>query len=313
MKIAIIGSGGVGGYFGGKIANAGKDVIFFARGEHLKSLQTNGLKVKSIQGDFSVDKVKATDNIREIGTADLIIVAVKAWQIKELVDEIKEITDQNTIILPLQNGILAIEELQEKISSKNIIGGLCRIQSMIQSPGVINHFGIEPLIIFGESDNSITPRIQELKDFFSTCNIKSRIAHDIHAELWKKFIGICVSGLLAVCKATYGEIRENPETRILMTELLTEIYNLSQKAGINIEHDFLEKSISYIDTFPYNSTSSLTRDIWEGKQSEIEYQNGTVLKLGIKYGVETPVNRFIYYCLLPQERKARNKNSGVAK
>ena len=307
MKMAIIGSGGVGGYFGGKLANAGLDVTFLARGEHLKAIRANGLIVKSILGDFKVDTVKATDNIQEIGYVDLIILGVKAWQIKEITSDLQSIVNENTTILPLQNGILAAEELKEQINEKNIVGGLCRIISKIESPGVINHFGVTPSIIIGEFNHVKTERILKIKELFDLAGIKANISEDIDAELWKKFISICISGLLAISGTTYGEMRELKETRQLMVELLNEIYQLSQKIGIQIEPDFVDKTISFTDSLPYDSTSSLTRDVWEGKPSEIEYQNGTVVRLGKKYGVDTPVNRFIYNCILPMELKARKK------
>ncbi len=305
MKIAIIGSGGAGGYFGGKLAKAGFDVSFLARGEHLAALKENGLFIKSILGDFHVDPVFATEKIQETGLADLIILGVKAWQIKEIASVLRPIIHNDTIVLPLQNGVMAVDELSEKIDRSNILGGLCRIISKIESPGVINHFGITPTIIFGEIDKSETKRAQELLNIFERSGINAHISPDIDSELWKKFIAICLSGLLALTKTTYGELREIKETRQLMIELLNEVYQLSQKVGINIEADFLDKTISYVDTFPYDSTASLTRDVWEGKPSEIEYQNGTVVRLGEKYGVDTPVNRFIYKCILPMEIKAR--------
>jgi len=305
MNTAIIGTGGVGGYFGGKIACARNNVTFLARGNHLDALRNQGLKVKSYLGDFSVENVTATDKISDIEAPDLVIVALKAWQIRDISPELRKIIHEDTVILPLQNGILAADELSEHINPANILEGLCRIQSKIESPGIINHFGIEPAIIFGEKDNSISDRVLKLKNFFSSCGIISKATDNIQAELWKKFISICASGLLAVCNSTYGEIRELPETRTLLTEVLTEVYNLSQKAGIKIGADFVTRAVSYIDTFPYDSTSSLTRDILEGKPSEIEYQNGTVVKLAEKYDLEVPVNRFIYYCLLPVENKAR--------
>lgn len=305
MKIAVIGTGGVGGYFGGKIAHAGFDVTFLARGKHFKSIKENGLTVKSILGDFKIDTVNVTDTIKDIGLVDIIILGVKAWQVKEIADQLKYIIKEDTIILPLQNGVLAAEELKEKIDEKHVIGGLCRIISKIDSEGVINHFGLTPTNLFGEFSLEKTNRIYKIKELFDIAGIHSNISEDITSDLWKKFMAICVSGLLAVSRTTYGEMRELKETRQLMVDLLSEIYLLSQKVGIQIENDFLDKTISFIDSFPYESTSSLTRDVWEGKPSEIEYQNGTVVKLAKKYGVDTPVNKFIYNCILPMELKAR--------
>jgi 2-dehydropantoate 2-reductase len=309
MKIAVIGTGGVGGYFGGKIAHAGYDVTFLARGEHLKAIRENGLRIKSIHGDFTVNSVKVTDNIGDIGYSDLIILGVKAWQVMKIARELNPIIKDETTILPLQNGILAVDELSAELGSHHVIGGLCRIFSKIESPGIINHLGIDPTILFGEIDNLKSERVSVIKEILDKSGIKSKIAADIRTELWKKFITICVSGLLAITRSTYGEIRELKETRTLMIEVFEEIYELSKKMGISIEHEFVEKSVAFIDSFSYDSTSSLTRDVWEGKPSEIEYQNGTVVRLGEKHGVKTPMNRFIYDCILPMERRARSMNN----
>ncbi len=307
MKISIIGSGGVGGYFGGKLAKAGNEVTFFARGEHLNALQTHGLTVKSILGDFKIETVNATDSIKTMGQADLIIMGVKAWQVKEMAQQLPEIVHKNTVILPLQNGVMAAEEIMDTIGPKNVIGGLCRIFSKIASPGVISHFGVDPVIVFGELDGTLSARTTQLKTWLETAGIHSILSENINAELWKKFIIICVSALLAVTKCNYGELRELPETRQMMVDLLTEIYNVAQKMGISLEPTIVEKSVSFIDSLPYESTSSLTRDVWEGKPSEIDYQNGTVVKLGEKYGIATPVNKFITHCILPMEKKARKR------
>ncbi len=160
MKIAIIGTGGVGGYFGGKLAKAGYDVTFLARGEHLSAIQQKGLTVKSILGDFTIDPVKVTDRIDTIGLTDLVILGVKAWQVRDISKELLTIIKKDTTVLPLQNGVMAADELMENIRNENIIGGLCRIISKIEAPGVINHFGLEPSILFGELDNTVTERIR---------------------------------------------------------------------------------------------------------------------------------------------------------
>ena len=305
MKIAIIGTGGVGGYFGAKLVKAGFDVTFLARGEQLKAIQAKGLKVKSVLGDFVVDNLKATDKITEIEQPDLIIVCVKAWQIKDIRNDLKKIVHANTLILPLQNGILAAKELSEKIDNNHVLAGLCRIYSKMESPGVINHFGMTPSIVFGEVDNPQSESLTAIKKIFDEAGIVSKIGDDMNAELWKKFISICTSGLLAVTKTTYGEVRELKVTREMMISLVREVYMLSQKMGVNIESEYVEKTVTAIDSYPYDSTSSLTRDVWEGKPSEIEYQNGTVVRLGKEYGIDTPINSFVYNCILPGELKAR--------
>lgn len=305
MNTAIIGTGGVGGYFGGKMAHAGLDVTFLARGNHAEAIRNNGLRVKSFLGDFHVKQAKVAENFAQLGQPDLVLVAVKAWQIKEIRDELSKVLHPESIVIPLQNGILAVEELAEAIDKKRIVSGLCRIISKIEAPGVIDHFGVHPIIIFGEQDKSDSNRLKHIKTLFDQAGFDNKISMDMDAELWKKFIAICLSGLLAVTNTTYGEMREIPETRQMMVDILQEIYQLSQAMNINIKADIVDKTVAFIDSFPYNTTSSLTRDVWEKKPSELEYQNGTVVKLGKKYGVPTPVNRFVYSCIIPGEIKAR--------
>jgi 2-dehydropantoate 2-reductase len=309
MKIAVIGTGGVGGYLGGKMALAGYQVTFVARGEHLKIIRQNGLTVKSINGNFVVNPAQVTDAIGDVGDATFIILGVKAWQVTEVASILQGKINPASTILPLQNGVMAYEELSAVLGKSYAIGGLCRIMSRIESPGVISHEGIEPVVLFGEMTNVKTERVLLLQDIFIKSGIKAAVAEDIQAELWKKFINICVSGLLAITRSTYGEIRTLRETRDLMIELFEEIYLLSQKMGIHIDHEFVANTVAFVDTYPFNSTSSLTRDVWEGKPSEIEYQNGTVVRLAEKLGIDTPVNRFIYNCILPMEKKARRTDT----
>jgi len=309
MHIAIIGTGGIGGYFGAKLAQAGNQVSFLARGAHLATIKEEGLHVQSVDGDFHLPKVRATDTIAELGKADLIILGVKAWQVKEVAPELPAIMHEQSRVLPLQNGIMAADELSQSVPESQILGGLCRIISLVKAPGVIQHKGVTPTIVFGEFHRERSADTQKLQALFSEAGIKSKVTDDITAELWKKFISICISGLLAVTRTTYGEIRELPETRELMIELLEEVYALSQKAGVNIPDTFIPKTVSFIDTFPYHSASSLTRDVLQGRPSEIEYQNGTVVRLGKQYGIPTPVNRFVYNCILPMEKRVREANS----
>lgn len=305
MKIAVIGTGGVGGYFGGKLALAGHEVTFLARGKHLEAIQANGLQVLSPLGDFLVKPARATADIQNIGSVDLILMAVKAYQVKENLPQLKNLIHEKTLILPLQNGVLASEEIKTELKEASVLRGLCRIFSEIEAPGVIKHVGVEPMIVFGAFDNEKSESVLQLKDILEQAGIKAKVAEDIQVELWKKFIFICSGGLIALTKSNYGKLRQLPETRTLMKALLNEIYAVAKKAGVEVKEDYVENTFSFIDQFPAEATTSLARDIWEGKSSELEYQNGTVVRLGEKYGVETPVNRFVYTCLLPQELEAR--------
>ncbi|MFO8001685.1 MAG: 2-dehydropantoate 2-reductase [Marinilabilia sp.] len=308
MKILIAGTGGVGGYFGGHLANAGHDVTFIARGAHKEAMEARGLKVKSINGNFAVKKVNVTDDISKAPVPDLIILGVKAWQLKDIARQLKPVTDDHTMVLPLQNGVLASDELKEVLPEKNVLAGLCRIISKIEAPGEINHLAVDPTIVFGECNNEKTDRVKQLEKIFNEAGFKGLVPEDIQVSLWQKFISICVSALLAVTRSTYGEVREQKETRQMMRDLFDEIALLARTLQINIEPDFVDKTMAFIDTFPYDSTSSLTRDVWEGKPSELEYQNGTVVRLADQVDVDVPVNRFVYYSLILMEKRARRNN-----
>ncbi|WP_010665324.1 ketopantoate reductase family protein [Marinilabilia salmonicolor] len=307
MKILIVGTGGVGGYFGGRLAQAGHEVTFIARGKHREAIEKHGLDVKSINGNFSVTNISVTDKISDVPRPDLIIVSVKAWQVKDIAQQLKPVIGKETMVLPLQNGVLASDELKEFLPQQNVLSGLCRIISKIDGPGKINHLAVDPTIVFGECDNSKTDRVYALEKVFNDSGFKGRVAKDIQSDIWKKFISICVSAWLAVTRSTYGEVREQPETRKVMRDLFEEVTELAYKKGVNIEPDFVDKTMAFIDTFPPESTSSLTRDVWEGKPSELEYQNGSVVKLADEIGLDVPINRFIYYSLILMEEKAKKK------
>ena len=305
MKFAIVGTGGVGGYFGAKLTAAGYEVTFIARGEHLRAIQTNGLRVKSINGDFTVKPAKATSNIAEVGVVDVVFVCLKAWQVRDMASQLKPMVGDGTVVIPLQNGVMATDELREVLGEKAVIRGLCRIFSKVEAYGVIHHFGVDPTVIFGENSNEQTDRVLRIKEAFTKAAVTAIVPRDIEAEAWKKFLFICSSGLLAVCRSPYGAVRELAETRQLLVDLFTETYEVARAKGVNLKPDIIEKTMAMIDTFDYDTTSSLTRDVMEGKPSEVEYQNGTVVRLGAKYGVPTPVNQFVYSCILPMEQAAR--------
>lgn len=307
MKIAVIGSGGVGGYFGGKLAKFGFDVHFLARGIHFEVIEKEGLKVQSIQGDFHIEKVKIYQKIENMGQQDLLILAVKSWQVKELAPSLNKILHGESMVLPLQNGIMSSDELCNHIPPSSVLNGLCRIFSWVEAPGKIIHGGVEPLIVFGERNNELSERVKRLSEIFSKAGITNKIAQDIQSELWKKFISICLSGLMAISKTSYGEMRSIPEMRRMMFQLLEEVYTLGLEAGVKLDGDYIEKAVAFIDGFSFEATASLTRDVWAGRPSEIHYQNGTVVRLANELGLHVPLNKFVYHTILPMEMKARKK------
>ena len=306
MKIAIIGTGAVGGYFGAKMLNAGFEVSFLARGNQLTSIKENGIKVKSILGDFQTKPVNATSQIAGLGISDLIILAVKAWQIKEVRQDLLKIIHDKSIVLPLQNGVLAAEELADCIDDKHIIGGVCRIISKLESPGVINHFGATPSIVFGELSSESSDRLAQIKKVFIKSGIDSRISENIRIDIWKKFGFICVGGLMAIARANLGEIRELPETRNLMEALIAEVTTLANELSVDLGTDFKERTLGFIDSLPGETTFSMARDIWEGRASELDYLNGAVVSIADKKKLKVPINKFIYGCLKISENSARS-------
>jgi 2-dehydropantoate 2-reductase len=305
MKITIVGVGGVGGYFGGKLALAGNDVTFVARGQNYREIKSKGLTVKSINGDFHVNNANVIEHLTEIGETELLILGVKAWQVKNVAREINKVIQKNTVILPLQNGVLISEELLSEIDSSYILGGLCRILSELEAPGVIKHSGVKPEIIFGELDNKVSERVLKLNELFKSAGILSVIAENILSEIWRKFIETCVSGVLVVTDSSLGSVLEVKESRDLMQKMLLEIYSVSQAAGVILEENCVDKMMTFFSTFPYDTTFSLTRDVREGRPSEVEYQCGLVVKLGEEFGISTPINKYIYQSILPKEMHAR--------
>lgn len=306
MKIIIVGAGGVGGYFGARLAEAGLDVTFIARGKHLEAIHKNGLVLKSIDGDYTVFPVKATNNINEIKNPDLIIIAVKSWQITEVAQQIKPILTKDTLILPLQNGVDNVEKLASVLDKKHILAGFCKIYSKVEDYGIINHFTYPPELFFGEFDNQKSKRVIRLKEVFDKATFKTIIPDDIQVEIWKKFMFICtVSGLGALTRVSIGAMVENIETRKLLQKTAEEIFAIAKAKNINLPENIVATMMDFIDKQSYESTASTQRDIMEGRPSELENFNGYIVKQGKLLRIKTPVNSFIYNCLLPQEKQAR--------
>ena len=306
MKIVIIGAGGVGGYFGGKLAKAGNDTSFIVRGKNLKAITKNGLQIKSINGDFKVFPL-ATSEFDSVKNADLVILGIKSWQIIDIANSIKPFLSNNTMVLPLQNGADNAEKLLSILKPENVIAGLCRIVSKIEEPGIINHFAYEPEIIFAENNNEKTERIQVIKSIFDKAGFKNSISNDIHLDIWRKFLFITtISGIGALTRSVLGEIRENVFLKKKMYATAEEIVNIANKKEISLSDTDIEKTFSIIESLNFQTTSSLQRDIMEGKPSELSNFNGFIVEKGKELGIDTPVNSFIYQCLLLQENKVRN-------
>jgi len=302
MRIVIFGTGGVGGFFGGRLARAGEDVTFIARGEHLRAIKADGLKVDSTAGDFVIYPAKATDDVSDVGETDLVILGVKAWQVPEAARAIKPIVGPNTTVLPLQNGVEAVSQLVDELASANVIGGLCRIVSFVVGPGHIRHAGFTPSIIIGELDNLRTDRIIRIEELFTRAGLEITIAQDIQVALWTKFLFIAsFSGVGAMANAPAGVIRSDPKWRTQIINAMEEIYTLAHARGINLPPDSIDTVMRAVDALPEDATSSMQRDIAAGKPSELDSQNGAVVRMAHETGIEVPTHTLIYETLKPQE------------
>ena len=307
MRILVFGTGGVGGYFGGRLAQAGHDVTFIARGEHLRAIKAGGLKVDSPTGDFVVFPAKATDDVSEAGEVDLVVLGVKAWQVPEAALAIKPVVGSSTTVLPLQNGVDAVSQLVNELGSDSVIGGLCWIVSFVVAPGHIRHAGFKPSIVIGELDNRQTDRITTIEQVFKRAGLEITIAPDIQVALWTKFLFIAsFSGVGAMANAPAAVLRTDPKWRAQIISAMEEIYALAHTRGIELPPDSLNKVMARVDGLTEDATSSMQRDILAGKPSELESQNGAVVRMAPEDGVEVPTHELIYRTLKPLEEKARS-------
>ena len=308
MRIAVFGSGSVGGYFGGRLAHAGEDVVFIARDEHLKAMLTDGLRVDSINGDFVVQPVNATDDPSKAGIVDLVLVGVKAWQVSEAAEAMQPMIGAETTVLPLQNGLEAPAQLSAVLGSQHVLGGLCGLFCYVAGPGHIVHAGTDPFVKFGELDNRRSERIEKLLDIFTRAGVNADIPVDIQVAMWLKFMLITVwSGMGAITRSPAGIWRSQPETRRMAECGLQEIMDVAEARGITLPEKAIQTTMSVYDGLVPKSTASLQRDVMEGRPSELEAQIGAVVRFGQEAGVATPQHTFIYHSLLPLELRARGQ------
>ena len=266
MRIAIFGAGSVGGYFGGRLSQAGEDVVFIARGEHLNTMLNQGLRVDSINGDFVVQPVQATDDPSKIGKVDMVLVGVKAWQVSEAAEAMRPLIGPETFVLPLQNGLEAPAQLSEILGDQHVLGGLCGLFSYVMGPGHIVHAGYDPFVKFGKLDNHRSQRIELLLDTFKRAEINAEIPPDIQVAMWMKFMFVTVfSGIGAVTRAPVGIWRSLPETRLMAELSLQEINAVATARAISLPEEALQTIMTMYDGFDPQQTASLQRDVMEGR------------------------------------------------
>ncbi len=307
MRIAVVGAGGVGGYFGGRLAQAGHDVTFVARGEHLKAMLQEGLRVESINGDFAVSPVQATGAPEDLGAVDLVIMGVKAWQVPETVARLGPMLGPDTLVLPLQNGLEASSQLAEVLGPEPVLGGLCAIYSFITVPGRIRHIGIDPSVTFGALQPDQTGRLGGVQAALQQAGITATIAPDIRVPLWEKFLVLRWGIVGAVSRVPAGVLRRLPQARGMIDQAGREVLAVAKTQGIAMPADALQRSSALLDSLPAGATTSLQRDVMEGRPSELDAQAGALVCLGEQVGVVTPLHAFIYHSLLPMEMQARGE------
>jgi len=309
MRFAVFGTGAIGGYFGGRLAQAGLDVTFIARGKHLQAINKDGLRVESICGDFSVHPTTATDEPTKVGEVDVVLLGVKAWQVQEAAREMQPMLGPDTFVVTLQNGVDAPTLISNILGPDRIVGGLCKLISLITKPGHIRHAGVDPYITFGELDKRHSDRIEMLLQAFSkTAGLTAEISTNIWIDIWKKFLFIVsMSGLGSITRAPVGVFRSLPETRQMLMQSMKEIFNIAIAHEADLPKEVVKETMEFIDSLPEEGTASMQRDIMEEKPSELETQTGAVVRLGQESGIKTPINNFIYQSLLPMEMRARGQ------
>lgn len=308
MRVAVFGTGGVGGYFGARLASVGVDVVFIARGEHLEAIRTSGLRLESVLGDALVHPARASDSPADVGQVDVVLLGVKTWQVPEVAEDLRPLIGPETFVVPLQNGVETPAWLADQFGVQHVVGGLCGVFSFIVGPGHIRHIGGGTYIKFGELDNTKTERVGRFRDAFEEAGVNVEVPEDIHAALWDKFMLVVpFGGLGAVTRAPIGVLRTVPETRKLMKQGIEEIYRVALARGIQLPNDVVEEKIALVDSATPGGTTSLQRDIAAGRPSELEAWTGAVVRLGAEADVDTPLHAFLYGCLLPLEQRARGE------
>jgi 2-dehydropantoate 2-reductase len=313
MKILIMGTGGVGGYYGGLLAQQGNEVTFIARGAHLYALRHDGLKVKSVHGDFHVVPVNATDEPINVGPVDLILFSVKTYHTDDAAQAIRPAVGAKTVVMSLQNGVDAAERIGKVVGAEHVVGGATWLSSALEAPGVIKQISEFRRIVFGELGGGRSERIQSIYEVLDSIGITVEISENIQKVLWTKFVFIsAVSSVGSLTRLPMGGYRSVPETRSLLSSIMQEVEALARAQGILLEPDAVQKSLEFIDNSGPHIKPSMQLDVETGHRTELESMVGVIGRKGRELGVSTPVADFVYASLLPIELKARNEYASLA-
>ena len=306
MKIMVMGTGGVGAYYGGLLAQQGNDVAFIARGVHLETIRANGLQVKSIFGDFTVSPAKATDKPAEIGPVELILFCTKTYSTDEAAQAILPAIGPQTAVLSLQNGVDATDRIGKIVGAEHVIGGATWLSSAVEMPGVIKQVSQFRRIVFGEMDGTRSERIQSIYDVLKNIGATVEVSENILKILWTKFVFISsASSFGSLTRLPMGEYRSVPETRAKIIGLMSEVEAVARVQGIDLDEDVVQKSLDFMDNAALHIRASMQLDVEAGRRTELESMVGVIGRKGRELGVPTPTADFIYAALLPIDLKAR--------
>ena len=312
MRFAVFGTGGIGGYFGGRLARAGEEVAFVARGAHLDALRAHGLRVESVRGDFTVDPVTATDDPATIGPVDVVLVAVKTWQLDDVARAMAPLLGPDTLVVPFQNGVEASDQLAAAVGRERVLLGTARIFSFIDGPGRIRHLGGPAALAFGEMDGGSSARVERLRTVMERAGIVVDRPADMRVELWEKLLFVAsLGGVGSVARVPVGGLRSVPETRALLRQAMEEVAAVARARGVPVSAGSVDRALGFVDAQTAEATTSLQRDLAAGRRSELDAWSGAVVRLGAAAGVATPAHQFMYAALLPTELGARDARTNV--
>lgn len=303
MRIAVMGTGGTGGYFGGLLARAGEEVTFIARGAHLEAIRNNGLTVKSsLAGNFTIP-VKATADPSDIGPVDAVLFCVKAYDNAMAAEQIRSLIGPETVVLSVQNGIENEKQIGNVVGHEHIIGGVSYVSSTIESPGVISQTAGPGKIILGELEGGRSYRTETLWNTLQNSGITAELHSNIQIALWEKFIAICgVNGITALTRLPMGEILAYEETSNLLRGIMDEVEAVARENAVNMPERCIDQLMDFFRSMEPSMRGSMYYDLIAGRQLELEVLNGTVVGLGLEHGVSTPFNFVIYAALKPYQK-----------